>query len=376
MARRINTALKDVDKFGVGKHGWTDGVSPPVDSTSGEAIFFDSVQEEIATVVESGGYVIPAAEVLANRDMMLAVMRMMQLTASLSSAKTLAVGYTIHAVVGADTAEDVGLTWKIVGNSATVTTYNAGSDTLLTDVAPGAPSDIRNAHHSASEGLWVLVSDGGDLWTQTDGFAPPNPISRTSNTAEDLTRALFAEGIWVAGGANGEIITSPDAVTAWTVRTSNMTGTIDALAHDGSTFLATTQGGGNEAVTSPDGITWTPVTVTGMGTSQIFDVVFNTARGLWYAVADGGDSDGIYSSSDAAAWTLLQSVNALDFIRVDSNGIMIANDARTFYISDGRQPWTKFVPNFNLSGGLSFYKAQAAGFTATGTDLLLCPFLF
>lgn len=376
MAKRINTTLKETDKFGSGKHGWTDGVSPPTDSTSGEAEFFDQVQEEIAFVVESGGYVIPEAEVLANRNMMLAIMRMMQLTASLSSAKTLAVGYTIHAVVGADTAEDAGLTWKIVGNSATVTTYNAGSDTLLTDTAPGAPTDIRNAHHSAAEGLWVLVSDGGDLWTQTDGFAPPNPIQRTSNTAEDLTRVIFAESIWVAGGANGEIITSPDAVTAWTVRTSNMTGTIDALAHDGSTFLATTQGVGNEAVTSPDGITWTPVTVTGMGTSQIFDVVFSTLRGLWYAIVDGGDSDGIYSSVDAVAWTQLASINGLDSIHIDSNGIMIANNARQMFISDGRQPWTKFVPNFDLSGGISFYKAQAASFTVTGSDFLICPLLF
>lgn len=54
--RRISTATKVTDKFGVGKHGFTDGNSVTgIPSTDLEGQFFDHVQEELAGIVEATG---------------------------------------------------------------------------------------------------------------------------------------------------------------------------------------------------------------------------------------------------------------------------------------------------------------------------------
>jgi hypothetical protein len=54
--RRISTATKVTDKFGVGKHGFTDGNSVTgIPATDLEGQFFDHVQEELAGIVEATG---------------------------------------------------------------------------------------------------------------------------------------------------------------------------------------------------------------------------------------------------------------------------------------------------------------------------------
>lgn len=52
---RIDSSTKQVDKFGAGKHGWTEGepgVTPATESTDD---WFDGVQEEIANAIEKNG---------------------------------------------------------------------------------------------------------------------------------------------------------------------------------------------------------------------------------------------------------------------------------------------------------------------------------
>lgn len=54
--RRISTATKVVDKFGTGKHGFTDGNAVGgIPATDLEAAWFDHVQEELANAVEAAG---------------------------------------------------------------------------------------------------------------------------------------------------------------------------------------------------------------------------------------------------------------------------------------------------------------------------------
>jgi hypothetical protein len=60
--KRISTATKVSDKFGAGKHGFTNGNAVAgVPATDLEDAWFDHVQEEIANVIEAGGIAIDAA---------------------------------------------------------------------------------------------------------------------------------------------------------------------------------------------------------------------------------------------------------------------------------------------------------------------------
>ena len=60
--RRISTTTSQVDKFGSGKNGFTDGsVIGGVPSTDLQDVWYDHVQEEIATVIEAAGIVLSSA---------------------------------------------------------------------------------------------------------------------------------------------------------------------------------------------------------------------------------------------------------------------------------------------------------------------------
>jgi hypothetical protein len=54
--KRIDTATKATDKFGPGKHGFTDGdPTIPIPATELQGSWFDHVQEEIANFIEEQG---------------------------------------------------------------------------------------------------------------------------------------------------------------------------------------------------------------------------------------------------------------------------------------------------------------------------------
>lgn len=60
--QRISTTTKVVDKFGAGKHGFTNGnVVGGIPSTDLEDAWFDNVQEEIANVIEAAGVALNGA---------------------------------------------------------------------------------------------------------------------------------------------------------------------------------------------------------------------------------------------------------------------------------------------------------------------------
>lgn len=55
MAHRIDSSTKEVDKFGSGKHGYTEGVPGVTPATETTADAFDMFQEEICNVIEGNG---------------------------------------------------------------------------------------------------------------------------------------------------------------------------------------------------------------------------------------------------------------------------------------------------------------------------------
>ena len=61
--KRIDTSTKSTDKFGAGKHGFTNGnPMTPIPSTQLDESWCDNIQEEIANVVEAAGLVLNGAD--------------------------------------------------------------------------------------------------------------------------------------------------------------------------------------------------------------------------------------------------------------------------------------------------------------------------
>lgn len=61
--KRIDTSTKSTDKFGAGKHGFTNGnPMTPIPSTQLDESWCDNIQEEIANVVEAAGIVLNGAD--------------------------------------------------------------------------------------------------------------------------------------------------------------------------------------------------------------------------------------------------------------------------------------------------------------------------
>lgn len=78
--QRIDTPTAQKNKFGTGKNGFTDG--DPLNGISGTAldsVFFDSVQEEICSVIESAGITLDVSQ---NNQLLTAITQIIGNTAS------------------------------------------------------------------------------------------------------------------------------------------------------------------------------------------------------------------------------------------------------------------------------------------------------
>ncbi|MBD2756292.1 T9SS type A sorting domain-containing protein [Spirosoma validum] len=114
----------------------------------------------------------------------------------------------------------------------------------------------------------------------------------TSNTTQTLSDVVYDNGLWVAVGANGTIVTSPDGVT-WTPRTSNTIQSLSAAGFGAGQWIAV--GANRTILTSSDGITWTPQSST--VAQNYSDIVYGA--GVWVVTGDGG----AMTSPDGVTWT-------------------------------------------------------------------------
>jgi len=119
-------------------------------------------------------------------------------------------------------------------------------------------------------GLFVAVGEGGTILTSRDGVTW---TQRTSGTSNDLYSVTYGNGLFVAVGAKGTILTSPDGVS-WTARASGTDEWLWGVAYGNSTFVAV--GGGGAILTSPDGVTWTQRT--SLEKSDLLSVVYGNGR--------------------------------------------------------------------------------------------------
>src|SRR5512141_888578 len=136
------------------------------------------------------------------------------------------------------------------------------------------------------------------LSAQCGDFQWQNP----SPQGNRLSGVAFGRGTFVAVGAAGTVLTSPDGVS-WTARVTNSAQDLDAIAFDGTKFTAVGSGGAplvavgdhGAVATSPDGAFWI---ARSSGTAKALrDVAWG--GGQFIAVGETGT---LLASADGASW--------------------------------------------------------------------------
>ncbi len=126
----------------------------------------------------------------------------------------------------------------------------------------------------------LVVSLSLFLVSVTSGLGQSQWLVRPSNTSASLNGVVFANGLFVAVGDNGAIVTSPDG-EGWTPRASGTTDQLRAIAFGNGRFVATRVNRSIPAITSTDGINWAPVTLSDSNGAT-------ATSGAWDSIAFGG----------------------------------------------------------------------------------------
>ncbi len=334
---RIDSTYREVNKFGAGKDGFTNGVPSQTEATATTDDWLDGVQEEIITPIE--GLDIPLVK--GTRDQLSTSIKKLEEMDSVSNWKHITVpkfedllsiahdGEFVYIAVGRLTAasdsfimrsEDGGVTWA--------------------ERASAIVRDLRGIAYDGS-GLFCTVgrSDGADasIWTSTTGTSWTQRGVGTLLDADLNGIAYNGSTLWCAvggpDGADSYITTSPGATT-WTTRGA---GTLEnlslfAIAHNQTNLWCAV--GGTTAdpyiVTSPDGVTWTrrETATFPLGTA-LRAVTYDSLLGLWIA---GGDNQAassdpfLITSPDAITWTERTITGAANILGLATNarGLIIA----------------------------------------------------
>jgi len=136
----------------------------------------------------------------------------------------------------------------------------------------------------ASDITSIVAPEVGTTWTtRTSGFG-----------SNDINAVTYGAGLYLAGGDNGTMATSPDG-TNWTIQTSGFgSSNIGSLTHGDGLYLAA--GGDGKLSTSTNATSWTSQSA-GFGSGFISSLTFGD--GL-YVAAQGSN---LRTSPDGVTWT-------------------------------------------------------------------------
>lgn len=179
----------------------------------------------------------------------------------------------------------------------------------------------------------------------------------TSTGSTNLRSLAYGNGLWVAVGYSGLIVTSPDTVT-WTVRHTDLGGAtpFTCVKYLNGRWFA---GGSGKIATSIDGISWTSQATT--PAHEVTDIAYG--NGVYVAVGYTGASPTVtrYASvsSDGTSWstsTIGNSANPGDGVIIysETHGKFFTTTVTYIYTSENGTNWT-----LNSSG--SYYQGITEG---------------
>lgn len=217
------------------------------------------------------------------------------------------------------------------------------------------PTDQNLLGVGYGNGLFVAVGANGTILTSADGATW---TSRPSGTAEALYDAAYANGTYVVVGQSGTILTSSDGTT-WTQRTTNTLAMISGVAYGNGRFVAVADSGG--ILTSPDGVTWTNQ-VSGT-TEQLVDVAYG--NGTFVAAGANGAN---LTSSDGVTWADHSSGTTYATGVTFGNGLFakVTIQGYTAVSSDGVS-WTEVTSASSFLYSVAYTSGQFVAVGKSGT---------
>ena len=208
------------------------------------------------------------------------------------------------------------------------------------------------------------AADPLDTWT----------VRNPSPTPNDLRAVTTGNGLVVAVGTAGTVVTSADAGDTWTVQESVPTDpsvNFLAVAFGNGKFVALPESGSQQPImTSLNGTNWsTNSTLFGQPT---FFTGLAFGGGTFVAVGYSGDTNIIYTSADGAAWTrrsagVSNSVNAVTYAQnqfVAVGGTAFPTNRGFILTSPDGVTWT--TRRSNVPALYAAVAGNATGFVAVG----------
>jgi hypothetical protein len=224
-----------------------------------------------------------------------------------------------------------------------------------------SPVVSQNSIYSTAYGAGVYVSagafGGGLLCHSKDGINWCNIINVT---AAIYYKVIYANGLFVAVGYTGKILTSPDGIT-WTSRTTNVTWVIYDIIYANGFFLAV--GASAYCLYSTDGVTWT---INSIGSyPAVYMLNFYNNKIYIYP-----SRNGVYSTTDGVTFTQ-ESTTTLN-IGIAAASQNISSNGNTLgstlfcngYVSTDGINWSlklNQTVSFNCYVNGKFFAATAAG---------------
>ena len=215
-------------------------------------------------------------------------------------------------------------------------------------------------------GLFVAVGEVGIVMTSPDGSTW---TARSAAEANWWNSVTYGNGLFVAVSWDGtnRVMTSPDGIT-WTARSASVADTWQSITYGNGMFVAVSNTTNSYIMTSPDGITWTTrLTVSG---ADFLGATYG--NGLFVVVTEAGAS-GVYTSPDGITWTRRPSASSTTsylgvaygngtFVAVGSSGSTTAA-----VMTSGKSEFNQIATGNIFQGGMSILGGVFNIGTTTGT---------
>lgn len=179
--------------------------------------------------------------------------------------------------------------------------------------------------------LPFLIGTAARVWAVGDDWQLSQPLP----TSQEIQALAHDGSKFVAVGEHGTLLASPDGIT-WAAKNSSVDGRLAGLVWTGTQFVAV---GSSGMVTSPDGETWVPqVSPTWLA---------------WRAVTwDGtrliavGDAGALATSTTGTTWSLVRPGVLRDLHGVAASGglIVAVGEQGTLLTSTNATTWTSITP--------------------------------
>jgi hypothetical protein len=229
--------------------------------------------------------------------------------------------------------------------------YKFADNMRVNSFDPYSTSTASTFQSLATDGiLYVAVGNTGGIVTSPKGdgitWTP-----RTSGVSDQLRCVIWVadDSQFVAVGANGAIITSPDGIT-WNVESSGITGQINSIAYGNGVYII--------AAENNDGI-WTSTNAAVTWTQQVSTLNTWRARylnGLYFVTYIGN----VYVSADGTTWNTYSTGLSGNIYDIHWNGVqyLVHDSAGGVSISANGTSWASQTTGL---GSIVLYDAKWDG---------------